>query len=64
MERENRVEHVGLLNAVEDSYGGVTVKMKEPMDSKDFVPLLRASISQWRQQVLFFVFYLSLSYAR
>ncbi|CAK9167197.1 unnamed protein product [Ilex paraguariensis] len=47
---ESRIQQVKLLNASDDAYGGVTVDMKEPMDSDDFRSLLRASISQWRQQ--------------
>ncbi|KAG6773559.1 hypothetical protein POTOM_020846 [Populus tomentosa] len=46
----DKVQQIGLLNAVNDKYGGVVVDMKEPMDSHIYVPLLRASISQWRQQ--------------
>ncbi|CAK9167200.1 unnamed protein product [Ilex paraguariensis] len=47
---ENRIQEIKLLNASDDAYGGVTVNMKETMDSDDFSSLLRASISQWRQQ--------------
>ncbi|KAB5527746.1 hypothetical protein DKX38_021593 [Salix brachista] len=50
IEAESRVEHVGLLNAVEDKYEGIVIEMKEPMDSTEFIPLLRASIVKWRQQ--------------
>uniref|UniRef100_A0A2P2LKT8 Uncharacterized protein MANES_13G061400 n=4 Tax=Rhizophora mucronata TaxID=61149 RepID=A0A2P2LKT8_RHIMU len=46
----NGIEHVELLKAVEDSYGGIIVDMKEPIDSGMFIPLLRASMSKWRQQ--------------
>ncbi|KAI9394327.1 hypothetical protein POPTR_005G077500v4 [Populus trichocarpa] len=46
----DKVQQIGLLNAVNDKYGGVVVDMKEPMDFHIYVPLLRASISQWRQQ--------------
>ncbi|KAG5228582.1 nudix hydrolase [Salix suchowensis] len=48
--REQPIQQVGLLKAVEDSYGGVKVDVEEPMDSDVYVPLLRASMSQWRQQ--------------
>lgn len=48
----NRAKEIGLLNATEDLYDGVTVEMKEPMESEVFVSLLRASMSKWRQQVL------------
>ena len=47
---ENRVEQVELLSSDNDSYGGVVVKIEQPIDSKLFPSLLRASISQWRQQ--------------
>ncbi|CAK7349139.1 unnamed protein product [Dovyalis caffra] len=47
---ESTIEHVGLLNAVEDLYEGIIVEMKEPVDSTEFIPLIRASIVQWRQQ--------------
>ncbi|OVA10823.1 NUDIX hydrolase domain [Macleaya cordata] len=47
---ESGKNHVGLLTASNDNHGGVTVEMKEPMDSEVFVSSLRASIIQWRQQ--------------
>uniref|UniRef100_A0A6N2MCB0 Nudix hydrolase domain-containing protein n=1 Tax=Salix viminalis TaxID=40686 RepID=A0A6N2MCB0_SALVM len=50
IEAESRVEHVGLLNAVEDKYEGIVIEMKEPMGSAEFIPLLRASMVKWRQQ--------------
>ena len=50
-EQASIFQQVGLLKAVEDTYGGVKVDIEEPMDSDVYVPLLRASISQWRQQV-------------
>ncbi|KAJ8898586.1 hypothetical protein K2173_001483 [Erythroxylum novogranatense] len=46
----NDVGQIELLTAVEDSYDGVTIDMKEHMDSQVFIPLLRASLSKWRQQ--------------
>ena len=48
---ENRVQQVELLNSINDLHGGVVVNIEQPMDSKVFSPLLRASISQWRQKV-------------
>ncbi|KAK9284978.1 hypothetical protein L1049_024160 [Liquidambar formosana] len=39
-----------LPNARDDGYGGVRVQMKDPMDSKVFASLLKASLSKWRQQ--------------
>ncbi|CAK7355912.1 unnamed protein product [Dovyalis caffra] len=47
---ESQFQQIGLLNAVEDTYGGVKVDVEEPMDSNVYVPLLRASMSQWKQQ--------------
>ena len=48
---QQRVQQVELLSSVNDLYGGVVVNIEKPMDSEDFSPLLRASISHWRQQV-------------
>uniref|UniRef100_A0A5B6ZLP9 Putative nudix hydrolase 2-like n=1 Tax=Davidia involucrata TaxID=16924 RepID=A0A5B6ZLP9_DAVIN len=47
---ENRVQQIELLNATDDAYGGVIVEMKEAVDPNVFSILLKASISQWRQQ--------------
>lgn len=47
---ENEVQQVKLLSAINDEHGGVIVEMKEPLDSGVFISILRASISQWRQQ--------------
>jgi 8-oxo-dGTP pyrophosphatase MutT (NUDIX family) len=49
MDSENIAEQVQLLDATLDAYGGVTVEMKEPMDSYLFSTVLKASISHWRQ---------------
>ena len=49
---ENEVENIKLLSSIEDAYGGVTVEMKEPMDSKLFASTLGSSLSYWIQQVL------------
>lgn len=49
---ENGTEHVELLPATNDAHGGVIVEMREAMDPRAFLTLLRASISQWRQEVL------------
>lgn len=49
----NGVEHVELLlPATNDDHGGIVVEMEEAMDSEVFVTLLRASISEWRRQVV------------
>lgn len=49
---ENGFQHAELLSASNDDHGGVIVDMKEPMDPNVFASLLRASMSQWRLQVL------------
>lgn len=49
---ENAGQHIQILDAVQDSYGGVTVKIDKPMDSKVFASVLRTSLSYWRQQVI------------
>ncbi|KAK4279082.1 hypothetical protein QN277_016838 [Acacia crassicarpa] len=41
---------IKLLNAKEDSYGGVVVNVEEPMDSVVFASLLQSSMSKWREQ--------------
>ncbi|XP_022133355.1 nudix hydrolase 2-like [Momordica charantia] len=46
----NEVQQVKLLDATNDDHGGVIVEMSEPMDSEVFVPILRASVSYWKQQ--------------
>ncbi|KAI9178465.1 hypothetical protein LWI28_026818 [Acer negundo] len=47
---ENEVQNIELLSSVQDLHGGVTVEIKEPMDSKLFALMLRTSLSHWRQQ--------------
>ncbi|XVE87625.1 hypothetical protein DITRI_Ditri19aG0002800 [Diplodiscus trichospermus] len=47
---EQTVQHLKLLNAINDRYGGVIVEVNEPMDSALFASMLRASIAQWRHQ--------------
>lgn len=49
---ENGNQHVEILPAINDLHGGVIVEMQEAMDSQIFLVLLRASMAQWRQQVL------------
>ncbi|XP_028755012.1 nudix hydrolase 10-like [Neltuma alba] len=46
---ENGVREVRLLASTDDDYNGVMVEMDEPMDPATFMPILRASISHWRQ---------------
>ena len=48
---EISLQHVQILNVADDSFVGVVVEMKEPMNLDVFDTLLRASISQWRKQV-------------
>ncbi|CAK9145107.1 unnamed protein product [Ilex paraguariensis] len=50
MVAENGVQKVELLAAINDDHGGVIVEMKESMDSKVFLSLLRASLSHWKLQ--------------
>ncbi|KAK1568376.1 hypothetical protein Q3G72_023766 [Acer saccharum] len=47
---ENEVENIELLSSIEDADGGVTVEMKEPMDSKLFASMLGSSLLYWIQQ--------------
>ncbi|KAB1203000.1 Nudix hydrolase 2 [Morella rubra] len=47
---ENTIEQVELLTSVNDAHGGVIVNIEQPMDSGVFAPLLKASISEWRNQ--------------
>ncbi|XVF81427.1 hypothetical protein PTKIN_Ptkin15bG0153900 [Pterospermum kingtungense] len=47
---ENEVQQVELPTGVEDSYGGIVLDLEKPMDSVAFTSLLKASISQWKQQ--------------
>lgn len=51
----NEVRQVKLLDATNDDHGGVIVEMSEPMDSEVFVPILRASVSYWKQQVVILI---------
>ncbi|MBA0741735.1 hypothetical protein Gogos_014864, partial [Gossypium gossypioides] len=46
----NEVQQVELLAGVEDLYGGIIIDMEKTMDSEAFVPLLRASLSQWKHR--------------
>ncbi|XP_022977707.1 nudix hydrolase 10-like [Cucurbita maxima] len=46
----NEVQLVEVLDATNDNHGGVIVEMDKAMDSEVFVPILRASISHWKQQ--------------
>lgn len=48
--QENEVDHVDMLNATYDGYGGVIVNIKDDMDENVFTSLLQTSISQWRLQ--------------
>lgn len=51
---EQVCENVELLPATNDDHGGVIVDVKDAMEPQAFLSLLRASIAQWRQQVLLF----------
>ncbi|KAK8470242.1 hypothetical protein PHAVU_004G085676 [Phaseolus vulgaris] len=52
LSKEEEVSRKGIktLRAVEDQHGGVIVNVEESMDSSVFASLLKASISQWREQ--------------
>lgn len=54
MVAENGGQMVQLLSAINDDFGGVIVEMKEHMDSNVFLTMLRASMSQWKLQVLLY----------
>ncbi|GAB2279812.1 hypothetical protein Dimus_014451 [Dionaea muscipula] len=41
---------IDLLPFKTDHYGGVIVEMEKPMESEAFLSVLRASMTQWRQQ--------------
>ncbi|XP_042383171.1 nudix hydrolase 2-like [Zingiber officinale] len=43
-------EQVEVLHATNDDHGGVVVEVKDQMDSRTYVSLLRASLEIWRQQ--------------
>lgn len=47
-----KAEEIPLLAAVKDDHGGVVVKLKNPMDSKVFLISLKASVANWRKQVI------------
>ncbi|KAJ8748190.1 hypothetical protein K2173_000598 [Erythroxylum novogranatense] len=47
---ENGAGRVELPGPIEDLYDGVTLDMKEHMDSQIFITLLRSSMLKWRQQ--------------
>ena len=51
---ENEVHHVELLEGIEDTCGGIVVDMIKPMEPGNFIIALRASISQWKEQVINF----------
>lgn len=53
---ENGDVNVQQLPATDDEFGGVVVEMKEHMDSDVFRTLLKTSMSQWKLQVLFYIF--------
>lgn len=50
---EDQVQQIELLTSTNDDHGGVIVEMDDPMDSTTFVSILRASISHWKELVIF-----------
>lgn len=47
-------QQMELLTGIYDNYGGVSIEINNPMNSNVFGDLLRASISQWKQKVLYY----------
>ena len=60
---QQSTQQVELLSSENDLYGGVVVNIEKPMDSEVFSPLLRASMSRWRQQV-YIILILSVYYMK
>ncbi|XAR55249.1 NAD(+) diphosphatase [Bertholletia excelsa] len=50
MNPADRVEKIQLLNVSGDFKGGIVIEMKENMDSQLFASVLRASVTQWKEQ--------------
>lgn len=50
---------VNLLDAIQDGYDGVTINMEASMEPEAFVCCLRASIQEWRQQVIIIIYLFS-----
>lgn len=49
---ENELQQAKLLAAINDDHDGVIVELSEHMHTEDFASMLKASIVQWRKQVL------------
>lgn len=47
----DQVQQVNLLTSTDDNYDGVIVELDQPMDSTQFIPILRASVAHWKQLV-------------
>ncbi|KAG7578735.1 P-loop containing nucleoside triphosphate hydrolase [Arabidopsis thaliana x Arabidopsis arenosa] len=47
---DSEAQESPLLQWKPDDYGGVKVNLTEPMTTEDFVPKLRASLMEWRNQ--------------
>lgn len=62
MTMKRKVPENGGLEGIEDNNGGIYVEMTQPMDSIAFLTMLRASITQWKEQVVFILFFFSLSH--
>uniref|UniRef100_A0A1J3J0K3 Nudix hydrolase n=2 Tax=Noccaea caerulescens TaxID=107243 RepID=A0A1J3J0K3_NOCCA len=50
MDSETIAQQIPLFEGETDNYDGVTVTMKEPMDTQVFTNSLTASLSHWREQ--------------
>lgn len=44
-------QEIKLLEGINDNYGGVVIKMNEPMDPNNFASMLKSSMSCWKNQV-------------
>lgn len=49
---ENGVQSGKILTAIDDDFNGVIVEMKEAMNPMVFHSMLKASLSQWKHQVV------------
>ncbi|XP_044496749.1 nudix hydrolase 2-like isoform X2 [Mangifera indica] len=43
-------QEIKLLEGINDNYGGVVIKMNEPMDPNNFASMLKSSMSCWKNQ--------------
>lgn len=55
--KEEEEDQIQLLTSTDDEYSGVIVELMDHpiMDSTTFLSILRPSISNWKQQVVFII---------